>query len=191
MTYVGTNVIYELQVWREETYWQIKYVRFFSGGHIYYVYHGNACIVFCIAYFCFVDNNLHRISNRSYFQHLLQSEREIWTKIILQVINVYVSWWLDEMIRGTDALQTRRNSTRLACLLRNRRHSHFWRKASCGIGNVTSVPWEREWDITEKFSIMGMIFNPAMRKATGSLYKLNTSEHTHHSHCCKLLSSKV
>ncbi len=34
-------------------------------------------------------------------------------------------------------------------------------------------------DITEKFSIMGTIFNPAVREATGSLYKLHTSEIEH------------
>ncbi len=34
-------------------------------------------------------------------------------------------------------------------------------------------------DITEKFSVMGMIFNPAVREARGSLYKLHTSEIEH------------
>ncbi len=34
-------------------------------------------------------------------------------------------------------------------------------------------------DITEKFSVMGTIFNPAVREATGSLYKLHSSEIEH------------
>ncbi len=38
---------------------------------------------------------------------------------------------------------------------------------------------ELSQDITEKFSVMGTIFNPAVRVATGSLYKLHTSERTH------------
>ncbi len=35
-------------------------------------------------------------------------------------------------------------------------------------------PFELSRDITENFSIMGMLFNPAVREATGSLYQLHS-----------------
>ncbi len=41
------------------------------------------------------------------------------------------------------------------------------------VSGYYQVPWERD---TEKFSVMGTLFNPAVREATGSLYKLHTSE---------------
>ncbi len=43
------------------------------------------------------------------------------------------------------------------------------------VSGYYQVPWERERD-TEKFSVMGTLFNPDVREARGSLYKLHTSE---------------
>ncbi len=44
---------------------------------------------------------------------------------------------------------------------------------------VTTVtgafPFELSRDITENFSVMGTLFNPAMREATGSLYQLHSA----------------
>ncbi len=44
---------------------------------------------------------------------------------------------------------------------------------------VTTVtgafPFELSQDITENFSVMGTLFNPAVREATGSLYQLHSA----------------
>ncbi len=38
-----------------------------------------------------------------------------------------------------------------------------------------AFPFELSRDITENFSVMGMLFNPAVREATGSLYQLHSA----------------
>ncbi len=37
-----------------------------------------------------------------------------------------------------------------------------------------AFPFELSRDITENFSVMGTLFNPAMREATGSLHQLHS-----------------
>ncbi len=37
-----------------------------------------------------------------------------------------------------------------------------------------AFPFELSWDITENFSVMGTLFNPAVIEATGSLYQLHS-----------------
>ncbi len=58
------------------------------------------------------------------------------------------------------------------------KHSEIYSKTS-PVTIVTSDPWEWERNITEKFSVMGTIFNPTVREAMGSLYNLHTSEIEH------------
>ncbi len=38
-----------------------------------------------------------------------------------------------------------------------------------------AFPFELSWDITKNFSVMGTLFNPAVREATGSLYQLHSA----------------
>ncbi len=46
-----------------------------------------------------------------------------------------------------------------------------------------AFPYELSRDITEKLSVMGTLFNPAVREATGSLYQFTLARsNTHHSH---------
>ncbi len=60
------------------------------------------------------------------------------------------------MIRGTDALQTRKNSDSLTCLLRTGRHSHFKRKASSGVGNLWIKHTAIQLHSTEKLTLINL-----------------------------------